>query len=298
MAGCESSLRSGRSDLGGIRSQDASWSMNFMACKVSGPSPALAGGFLSRGSSNCHFCPKPTWLPQLLADPLSLCLLFHSHSCPLICQSPPPWGQLPSPGTVTCMYTGGSQVYSLHHSPKEGLNWLILGECGTLATITQASKSTHLSRICNENVRKIWRWFYWQQQSKTAPEKVEEGRLEEEDMTAVGPSHPQEALGGGGWNLWVYGTLEAIPTPREDKNIQHRAQRNAGEGGSVPHRCSLKVLPGRQAQITEAVQLRSRITGEQVGLLSLIASAGGSLPSYKKVLGFILCNFFPGRKTA
>lgn len=128
--------------------------------------------------------------------------------------------------------------------------------------------------------------------SKTAPEKVEEGRLEEEDMTAVGPSHPQEALGGGGWNLWVYGTLEAIPALREDKNIQHGAQKNTGEGGSVPHRCSLKVLPGRQAQITEAVQLRSRITGEQVGLLCLIASAGGSLPSYKKVLGFILCNFF------
>lgn len=90
----------------------------------------------------------------------------------------------------------------------------------------------------------------------------------------------------------MYGTPEAIPAPRENKNIQHRAQRNTDEGGSVPHRCSLKVLLGRQAQITEAVQLRSRIIGEQVGLLSLIASAGGSLPSYKKVLGFILCNFF------
>lgn len=24
----------------------------------------------------CHFCPKPTWLPRLSADPLSLCLLI------------------------------------------------------------------------------------------------------------------------------------------------------------------------------------------------------------------------------
>lgn len=60
----------------------------------------------------------------------------------------------------------------------------------------------------------------------------------------------------------------------------------------MQHRCSLKVLLGRRAQITEAVQLGSRITGDQVGLLSLTASAGGSLPSYKKALGFILCNFF------
>lgn len=49
---------------------------------------------------------------------------------------------------------------------------------------------------------------------------------------------------------------------------------------------------GETAQITEAVRLGSGITGEQVGLLSLTASAGGSLPSYKKALGFILCNFF------
>lgn len=60
----------------------------------------------------------------------------------------------------------------------------------------------------------------------------------------------------------------------------------------MQHRCSLKVLLGRRAQITEAVRLGSGITGEQVELLSLTASAGGSLPSYKKALGFILCNFF------
>lgn len=89
--------------------------------------------------------------------------------------------------------------------------------------------------------------------------------------------------------IWAPG---GHPRPQRGQNIQHRAQRNIGEGQSVPHRCSLKVLPGRQAQITEAVQLRSRITGKQVGLLSPTASAGSSLPSYKKALGFILCNFF------
>lgn len=46
---------------------------------------------------------------------------------------------------------------------------------------------------------------------------MEEGRLEEEDMIAVGPNHPQEALRGGGCNLWVYRPLEAIPAPKEDK---------------------------------------------------------------------------------
>lgn len=91
------------------------------------------------------------------------------------------------------------------------------------------------------------------------------------------------------------------PHPQGGQNMQHRAQKNTGEGGSVSHSHSTQMLPEASAG-EMGPDHRSSATQNQDNRKagSLIASAGGSLPSYKKAMGFILCNLFflPGRKTA
>lgn len=60
----------------------------------------------------------------------------------------------------------------------------------------------------------------------------------------------------------VYWPLQGIPTPREDKTSNTELRRMLVRAGlcltATVHRCFLKVLLGRWAQITEAVQLRNQ----------------------------------------